>query len=240
MQPSDVPPTPPSNQRSSFAITDALWIYLLSQGAVLFLVGVFAARQGIYELAPSFIIAILVISPLVLMALVFLFARKRRELEFLASRLRGRELAQLVGWGLAAGVVARLLGGLVLYLEERLELLPVMPNNPFVEQLSGLSSPVAIAVAAFGIVVLAPIAEELFYRAVMLRILRRYLPQQAALVLSAVIFGAVHLNLGLVVPLTLAGYVLGYVYLELESLIPAIVGHALFNAVAVFVALTMT
>lgn len=83
------------------------------------------------------------------------------------------------------------------------------------------------------LVVGAPLVEELFYRGMLLRSLKRYMPSAAAVVTSGLVFGVAHFNL-----LTLPGLALFGVFLALLAerfgrLGPSIVAHAVFNAVTV-------
>lgn len=77
----------------------------------------------------------------------------------------------------------------------------------------------------------APIAEELFFRGVLLQTLLRYVPNPlAAVVASAVLFGLVHVSTPLqVIPLMTMGAVLAYLRLRYRSLSLCVAVHMLFN-----------
>ncbi|MBQ8825538.1 MAG: CPBP family intramembrane metalloprotease [Oscillospiraceae bacterium] len=83
----------------------------------------------------------------------------------------------------------------------------------------------------FTSVLLAPAAEELLFRGVLLKETAR-VSQRFGIVLSAVIFGLMHGNPYQFVLGTLIGLVLGYVTVKSGSLIPAIIGHAAVNTAA--------
>ena len=82
---------------------------------------------------------------------------------------------------------------------------------------------------------LAPIAEELFFRGFCFTALRRTLGMLPAAVLTGIIFGAIHLggtDIEFIVPLMVFGFFLCLLYVWTDSLLPCIVLHALNNALA--------
>jgi uncharacterized protein len=89
-------------------------------------------------------------------------------------------------------------------------------------------------VVAGGIV--APIAEELFFRGF---VFRSYLLTRGPLVaypLSSLLFASLHLNLPALLPILTLALVFAWSYQRTGSIVPSVVGHALNNSVA-FVAL---
>lgn len=83
------------------------------------------------------------------------------------------------------------------------------------------------------IVVVAPFAEELLYRGLVLAGLERRLPSFAALVVCSVVFAAMHFQLLQFAGLAVFGMVLGALVQRTGRLGPAIFAHVGFNAVAV-------
>lgn len=82
--------------------------------------------------------------------------------------------------------------------------------------------------------VLAPIGEELVFRGGLFRfMLSKTGPWPAALI-SSVLFGALHLNLYGIVPLTLLGLTLCYAYYLTGNLRTSIMIHMIFNANTIF------
>lgn len=80
--------------------------------------------------------------------------------------------------------------------------------------------------------IIAPIAEEIIMRGVILEgLLRKYSPW-IAIVVSSLLFGIIHLNLPQFISATLGGIILGIVYFKTRSLILTIVGHACNNIIA--------
>ncbi len=94
----------------------------------------------------------------------------------------------------------------------------------------------AIGLVVVSAVVVAPLAEEFFFRRVLQGWLERLAPANAwePVMASALAFGLAHVGHGLAwVPLTLLGLVLGRIAQCTGSIIPCILLHALFNAVSV-------
>jgi membrane protease YdiL (CAAX protease family) len=88
--------------------------------------------------------------------------------------------------------------------------------------------------------VLAPFYEELAFRGFILNALSKYMPLWYAIVLSGLLFGALHavsgpatqfLTVGL--PLAVGGVVLAYVYTTTKCFWANVITHATFNAVSV-------
>ena len=76
----------------------------------------------------------------------------------------------------------------------------------------------------------APVAEEILFRGVIFATIRDSGWPRVALLGSAILFGAVHFNLGALVPLTGFGMLLALVYDRTGSLLAPIAAHMVFNA----------
>jgi hypothetical protein len=99
--------------------------------------------------------------------------------------------------------------------------------------------PVGIALLVFAAVILAPIGEETLFRGVLLPWLRRFLGPDAAVWVSAVLFGIGHLRYGFYLStIVVYGLVLGWARLHTGNLRASIVLHMIINAVATGVALS--
>ena len=96
-------------------------------------------------------------------------------------------------------------------------------------------STTALVAVSLLVCVLAPIAEELFFRGFCFTALRRALGMLPAAALTGIIFGAIHLggtDIEFIVPLMVFGFLLCLLYVWTDSLLPCIVLHALNNALA--------
>ncbi|MBB3056180.1 CPBP family intramembrane glutamic endopeptidase [Mucilaginibacter gotjawali] len=82
------------------------------------------------------------------------------------------------------------------------------------------------------VVIAAPILEEILCRGIILRgLLKNYTPYTAILI-SATLFGALHLNPWQAIPAFLAGLFIGWVYYKTQSVIPGIIIHTTINSIA--------
>jgi membrane protease YdiL (CAAX protease family) len=91
---------------------------------------------------------------------------------------------------------------------------------------------VGVVLLVLVVVVLAPIIEELFFRGLLLRSLERRVGRWGALIISSLVFGAVHLQALQFLALTVIGLVLGWLTQHFGRLGPAIWAHVAFNGVA--------
>ncbi|MGI8920577.1 MAG: CPBP family intramembrane glutamic endopeptidase [Solirubrobacteraceae bacterium] len=107
------------------------------------------------------------------------------------------------------------------------------------DQLEGLSANApAASIAAFAVLVclIAPIAEELFFRGFVFGAMRRRVGVWLAAVISGLLFGAVHAGGGtpavLLPLLAMLGFGLAILYWRTGSLLPGIALHSINNAIA--------
>jgi uncharacterized protein len=103
------------------------------------------------------------------------------------------------------------------------------------EELGVDESTLALIAASLLVCVLAPVAEELFFRGFCFTALRRAVGMLPAAALTGIIFGAIHLggtDIEFIVPLMVFGFFLCLLYVWTDSLLPCIVLHALNNALA--------
>ena len=75
----------------------------------------------------------------------------------------------------------------------------------------------------------APVTEELLFRAGLFRYARTRLPRWAALLLPACLFGALHVNLASFAPLVALGIIFSLAYERTGRIATTIVAHGLFN-----------
>ena len=84
-------------------------------------------------------------------------------------------------------------------------------------------------------VVIAPVAEEILFRGIAFPVLARHAGPAFALVASAAVFSALHMNLAAAAPLFVFGLVLGLAYLYTGSLTVSIALHSVFNSVSIVI-----
>jgi len=91
------------------------------------------------------------------------------------------------------------------------------------------SDPWTLALAGILTCLVAPLAEEIFFRGLLTRGLLRW-GTWPALLIPALIFSAVHLDPGSFFPFAVVGLVIGWLYWRRGSLTDAVVFHFLFNS----------
>ena len=92
-------------------------------------------------------------------------------------------------------------------------------------------------IAFLTVVILAPVAEEMAVRGIVMKSLAKYMPVTGVIIVQAVLFGIYHMNLMqafYVLPLAL---LLGYTAYHFDSIIPCICIHMLNNLMPYFFAL---
>jgi len=90
-------------------------------------------------------------------------------------------------------------------------------------------SPELAALLMFCGVVLAPVGEEIMFRWGLYRFARKYGSRWSAAVLSSLVFGAVHFNLGMFLPVAALGFAQTILYEKTGRLAAPITLHALYN-----------
>ena len=88
------------------------------------------------------------------------------------------------------------------------------------------ASPPCIGRALVG----APLFEELQSRAFILQALTAAMSLRSALLLQGLLFGAQHFQIGLVLPLSVTGWIWGVLYVNSKNLLVPILIHAMWNA----------
>jgi membrane protease YdiL (CAAX protease family) len=95
-----------------------------------------------------------------------------------------------------------------------------------------LQSQNRLALALFFITasIAAPVFEEIMFRGFLLPSLSRYLPLWGAVIISSLVFALAHMSLSEVLPLTILGIVLGFVYMRSQNLLSSMLLHSLWNS----------
>lgn len=99
--------------------------------------------------------------------------------------------------------------------------------------------PLSLAVSGFLVVLAGPFAEEVFFRGFIQSGLIRRWGLVTGLVVSAAIFGIAHANVAILIPIFVAGLLIGWLYHRTGSLWSCVWVHGAQNGVAFFVALTL-
>jgi membrane protease YdiL (CAAX protease family) len=141
--------------------------------------------------------------------------------------------AALIGIGLA---IPAWIGGTLLTVIASLllRLVGITPTVQPAERAIGLVDPALIALT---FVVIAPVAEEIFFRGIVFNAWEREYGTPRALIGSALLFAVVHASLVAFVPILGLGLALALVYRWTRNLAAPIALHATFNAISVAIAL---
>jgi membrane protease YdiL (CAAX protease family) len=143
----------------------------------------------------------------------------------------GAALLAGLGWGIVAWLVST---GAILAAAFALEQLGIPPEPQTAELAIEVLDPWLVVLA---VVIVAPVAEEAFFRGVVFNAWRREAGRRWAFFGSAALFAAIHLSLLSLLPIFLLGIGLAWVYDRTKSLLAPMVMHATVNGISVALAL---
>ena len=169
-----------------------------------------------------------------LLTVGYLFVYRPRALDAL-PRFPGPDAGGAIraglGWGIVAWLGSTIVAALVVIV---LEALGIESQPEAAERAIAQLDPILVVLA---IVVLAPIAEESFFRGIVFNAWYREAGRRWAYIGSAALFAAVHLSFVTLVPIFLLGLALAWVYERTQSLLAPMVMHATVNGISVAIAL---
>lgn len=102
-------------------------------------------------------------------------------------------------------------------------------HQDLVDQVRGMDLGPMFYTIAFLAVILAPISEELLFRAFIYRALKNYMPSLLSAIITSLMFALMHFNLLSFLPLFLLGFWLSRTYEKSGNIWVPILLHALFN-----------
>jgi membrane protease YdiL (CAAX protease family) len=100
------------------------------------------------------------------------------------------------------------------------------------DELGVKDSTYALLAVAFLVAVVAPMAEEFFFRGFLFGALRGYLKLWPAALITGLVFGLIHFKPEFLAPLAVLGVALCLLYAQTGSLLPCIALHSLNNSLA--------
>ncbi len=136
-----------------------------------------------------------------------------------------------------------LFGGLVLIIIIFLLGLPISYFNPELEpQLYEQMLRMVIGSNDFILLfiigaLLAPLAEELFYRGMVYPVFRHKFGPIPAMIMAGTLFGIVHFDSWRVIPLAVGGIILSYIYEKTNSILVTTMAHGVWNGLMTFLVL---
>jgi uncharacterized protein len=142
--------------------------------------------------------------------------------------LRLRLSGNWILWGLGGYFVALPIVLIVSLLNQKV-LQDQGGGNPILEIILQSHDGFTIGLLWFLVAVCAPFFEESLFRGFFLTSLTRYLSPWQAIALSGLLFAIAHQNLGDLLPLTVLGMILGFVYLRSRNLLASMLLHSLWN-----------
>jgi membrane protease YdiL (CAAX protease family) len=108
------------------------------------------------------------------------------------------------------------------------------PEEPAMKVLKSAVSPGQQIYFGITAIIFAPVAEESLFRGILYPFIKQLGYPRVALWITSLVFGAIHMNVVVFLPLTFLGLVLVFVYEKTDKLIAPIATHAFFNAVNFF------
>jgi uncharacterized protein len=134
-----------------------------------------------------------------------------------------------IGIGLAGLFVAGIISAALTSIVQNVTNKPV--EAPKQISLQQNPSHLVLVIVGLSVIILAPLAEEAFFRGFIFRGLLKWLRPGWAIVLSAAIFGILHFIPLIMLPIFGLGVLLASIVRVRKSLVPSIFAHATFNAV---------
>ena len=236
------PPAPPADETGDGSLPRwPLWapfagmlgtliLAVVGVGVIAIVAEAFGTSVSSGDSPPGVVIGGTYLQDLALIASAFVLARlldpPARAAQF---GLRRTALWPAVGWTLVAWA------GFFAFSAIWSVALNISDSDDLPDELGADSSDVALVFVALLVCVMAPIAEELFFRGFTFTALRGRLGMLPAAVVTGMIFGAIHLGgtqVEFIVPLMVFGFFLCLLYVWTDSLLPCIVLHALNNSLA--------
>lgn len=130
-------------------------------------------------------------------------------------------------------VILALLGYIFIYANTVELLLSNIPMNEWIQDCFKEITNMPILLLIISVSIVAPIFEEIIYRGIILEQLYRRYGMIKAIIISALLFGLMHLNIQQGVNAFFIGIVLGFIYIKTNSLLLSIFLHFANNSLMV-------
>ena len=186
------------------------------------------------EFGDDLLLASVLIGNILILGGVFFYGYKKSKAPLRSilpmKRIRPFLYMPMAGLMVGMGILFSQLDNFYLWLLEWVapEWLFKMMEEPF---LGDSESSLWVVVLLF--VIVAPVTEEPLFRGLLLRGFLSHRSRWRAVWISALLFGALHMNIRQFAPAVALGIVFAWWRIETGSLLPALFGHALYNACAV-------
>jgi len=218
-------------------LTDVLWTPGIALGLVAMMFGMTVVAASLAAVARGFELEgtaytyflglVLATAYLAVLGVVWLVAIVNRVTFAAAVGLRRASAGALLGGAVLATVVGRLAAGAwgaaLAYFDVSFPVQELDPSNLFPAGPAGVVMTFLIAV------VLAPLAEEVVFRGVLLSAFDLRWGATAGIVVSSALFAAMHVTPFAIPPIFVLSLVLGWLFERTRSLTVCVVAHAVFN-----------
>lgn len=192
-------------------------------------------ESAITEMLNSSIMELTLISNAIAIVLCLLLAsifRKKHPIEAIDLTLSFDKKPLTLGACAFLGVVGQIA---ILFL---LNIIPFPESwTAMLEENNSQIASSGVVVEIISVAIMAPLAEEIIFRAGIQGSLKRGMPRWWAIALSALIFGVMHGNPIGIIYASALGIMMGWIYSKFDSIIPSMVFHLAFNTMSLIVSL---
>lgn len=185
-----------------------------------------AARGLVSSPIQEFLLAYLM-QFLVFVGLILLIACWLRQARLNELGIRGASLDSWFRYGLLGGFLLYVFAWSAGYLLEKLH--PNLPQQGVETVLRGIHTIPEFLILLLVAGLLAPLAEELFYRGMLYPILRSHLGKNWGMITAGALFGLAHWDLWRALPLAVGGILLCYLYEKSGSILVCTLAHGVWN-----------
>jgi hypothetical protein len=137
----------------------------------------------------------------------------------------------VVGWGIAGLALSYVALGIYVGLVAVIGIDELEPVSA-IDDDSIFRNAYLVAITGIVVVFVAPIAEEIFFRGFLIGGIARRWSLIPAVVVSAAVFAAIHVDVGSLIPFAIIGVIFAFIYLRSGNLLSSVVAHTLFNTIA--------
>ena len=238
-------PLMPPEEKKAFALLpegpDRFWPFALVVGLFLLVIIVKAVLILIFLPDPAaiplgFTFFLFVLQAAILTLPLIFIIKNHFHCPLSALGFRRAPLLRVIGIGLLAGVLIRILsipvGRFFAWLYDLIFGQP-QETQSIMQSLAGAGALGEKLMLVFLITVLAPIWEEIFCRSFLYAYLRKYLGPLWGIIIAGFIFGLIHFEWALIPPLALTGMALCWLYEKYNNIWINILAHAVFNGISV-------
>ncbi|OFW60260.1 MAG: hypothetical protein A2W01_09015, partial [Candidatus Solincola sediminis] len=197
---------------------------------------VLSAEDAASRLFYGYLLYGAVLCPLIALSTFIILRRHHRGWKELG--IRWGRIGRTLLYGILGGVVA-LLSSFAIYLIVYNVFRILTGRDPGTSESQNMQTLTGFALflALLGVVVLAPVFEEVFFRGLFYSALRRRLGVALGVLVSAIVFGVLHFEPLSMLSLIMVGAILAFLYERTDSLFAPMLAHALYNGVVILIAI---